>query len=102
MPVAEVPVNEQDDQGQDHGEDLSGRPNVIARQEGQGQHPVQDEEQLQSDFPPEDVVQISQTVLFAVLEGIGLGVQRNNKPGGRGELSQIGRALGLPRYMAGV
>ncbi|TNN84863.1 hypothetical protein EYF80_004908 [Liparis tanakae] len=72
VPVAQVAVDEQDHQGQGGGQDLSGQADVVAREEGQSQHPKQHLQQDQSDLSAHDVVQIGLLVLFAVLEGVHL------------------------------
>lgn len=72
VPVAQVAVDEQDHQRKDGGQDLGGQADVVAREEGQSQHPKQHLEQHQSDFSSNNVVQIGLSVLFAVLEGVHL------------------------------
>lgn len=72
VPVAQVAVDEQDYQRQGGGQDLRRQADVVAGEEGQGQHPEQHLQQHQSDLSSHDVVQIGLLVLLAVLEGVHL------------------------------
>lgn len=72
VPVAQVTIDEQDDQGQHDSQDLSRQTNVTAREEGQGQHSKEHLQQHQGDLSPHDVVQVGQLILFTVLEGVHL------------------------------
>lgn len=72
VPVAEVAVDEQDDQRQDGSQDLCGQADVAARQEGESQNTEQHHQQHQGELSPSDVVQIGQPVLFTVLQGVHL------------------------------
>ncbi|KAF3853857.1 hypothetical protein F7725_014545 [Dissostichus mawsoni] len=49
VPVAQVAVDEQDHQGQHHGQDLSRQADVPAGEEGQSQHPEQNLQQDEVD-----------------------------------------------------
>lgn len=72
VPVAQVAVDEQDDERQGHGQDLRCQTDVAAWEEGQGEHPEQHLQQHQGELAADDVVQIGLLVLFAVLEGVHL------------------------------
>lgn len=72
VPVAQVTVDEQDDQRQRDGQDLSRQADVAAREERQGQHPKQHLQQHQGEVSSHNVVQVGQLVLFTVLEGVHL------------------------------
>lgn len=72
VPVAQVAVDEQDDQGQRDGQDLSRQADVTAREESQRKQPEQRLQQHQGDLSSRDVVQVGQPILFAVLEGVHL------------------------------
>lgn len=77
VPVAQVAIDEQNDQREDGGQDLGSQADVVAGEEGQSQHPKQHPEQHQSDFTSSNVVQIGLSVLFAVLEGVHLVAKRS-------------------------
>lgn len=72
VPVTNVTIDEQDNKRKDGGQDLSGQADVAAGEEGQSQDAKHHLQQHQSDFSPNDVVQIDLPVLFAVLEGVNL------------------------------
>lgn len=72
VPVAQVPVDEQDDRREDGGQDLSRQTDVAAGEKSQSQNPEQNLQQHQSDLSSNYVVQISLLVLFAVLQGVHL------------------------------
>lgn len=78
VPVADVAVDEEDGEGQEHRQHLRRRPHVITGEEGEGQEAVEDEEELEGELTPQEVVQVSQAVLLAVLQGVGLGWGGNN------------------------
>lgn len=73
VPVADVAIDEEDGEGQQHRQHLRRRPHVVTGEEGKGQEAIEDEEELKGQFPPKEVVQVSQAVLLAVLQGVGLG-----------------------------
>lgn len=72
VPVAQVTVDEQDDQGQQDGQDLSRQTDVTAREESQSKHPKQHLQQHQGDLASHDVVQVGQLILFTILKGVHL------------------------------
>lgn len=72
VPVAQVTVDEQDDQGQHDGQDLSRQTHVTPREERQSKPSKQHLQQHQGDLSSHDVVQVGQLVLFTVLEGVHL------------------------------
>lgn len=72
VPVAQVTVDEQDDQGQHDGQDLSRQTDVTPREERQSKHSKQHLQQHQGDLSSHDVVQVGQLILFTVLEGVHL------------------------------
>lgn len=72
VPVAQVTVDEQDDQGQHDGQDLSCQTDVTAREESQSKHSKQHLQQHQGDLSSHDVVQVGQLILFTMLEGVHL------------------------------
>lgn len=72
VPVAQVTVDEQDDQGQHDGQDLSRQTDVTTREESQRKHSKQHLQQYQGDLSSHDVVQVGQLILFTVLECVHL------------------------------
>lgn len=51
MPVGNIAVNEQHDGGQQYSQDLGSQSHIVARQEGEGQDAIQQEEQLDRELP---------------------------------------------------
>lgn len=80
VPVAQVTVDEQDDQGQHDGQDLSRQTDVTAREERQSEPSKQHLQQHQGDLSSHDVVQVGQLILLAVLEGVHLVGGRGTAP----------------------
>lgn len=68
VPVTDVTVDEEDGQREQHGQDLRCHPHVVTGEEGQGEEAVEHEEELQGELAAQDVVQVGQAVLLAVLQ----------------------------------
>lgn len=67
VPEANVSIYEEQREGEQDGEYLSREPHVVAGQEGQCQHSIQDKKDLQSRFPSWEEVQVGLAVLLTVL-----------------------------------